>query len=60
MSNAIRDAGIAADRVSYINAHGTSTSAGDLAESRAIETVLGNAARQVAVSSTKSMVGHLL
>ena len=60
MSNAIRDAGIAVDRVSYINAHGTSTSAGDLAESRAIETVLGNAARQVAVSSTKSMVGHLL
>ena len=60
MSNAIRDAGIAADRISYINAHGTSTSAGDLAESRAIETVLGNAARQVAVSSTKSMVGHLL
>jgi len=60
MSNAIRDAGIAADRVSYINAHGTSTIAGDLAESRAIETVLGNAARQVAVSSTKSMVGHLL
>ncbi|MGL4564719.1 MAG: beta-ketoacyl-ACP synthase II, partial [Halioglobus sp.] len=60
MSNAIKDAGIAADRVSYINAHGTSTSAGDLPESRAIETVLGNAARQVAVSSTKSMVGHLL
>ncbi len=60
MSNAIRDAGIAADRVSYINAHGTSTSAGDLAESRAIETVLGNAAGQVAVSSTKSMIGHLL
>ena len=60
MSNAIRDAAIAVERVSYINAHGTSTSAGDLAESRAIETVLGNAARQVAVSSTKSMVGHLL
>ncbi|MBP6700361.1 MAG: beta-ketoacyl-ACP synthase II [Halioglobus sp.] len=60
MSNAIRDAGIARDRISYINAHGTSTSAGDLAESRAIETVLGSAARTVAVSSTKSMVGHLL
>ena len=60
MSNAIRDAGIALDRISYINAHGTSTSAGDLAESRAIETVFGSAARQVAVSSTKSMVGHLL
>ena len=60
MSNAIRDAGVAADRISYINAHGTSTSAGDLAESRAIEAVLGSAAEKVAVSSTKSMVGHLL
>jgi 3-oxoacyl-[acyl-carrier-protein] synthase II len=60
MSNAIRDAGIAVDRINYINAHGTSTSAGDLAESRAVETVLGSAAAKVAVSSTKSMVGHLL
>ena len=60
MSNAIRDAGVALERISYINAHGTSTNAGDLAESRAIETVLGTAAAQVAVSSTKSMVGHLL
>ncbi|MCB1767879.1 MAG: beta-ketoacyl-ACP synthase II, partial [Candidatus Competibacteraceae bacterium] len=60
MSNAIRDAGVAIERISYINAHGTSTNAGDLAESRAIETVLGTAAAQVAVSSTKSMVGHLL
>lgn len=60
MSNAIRDAGVAVDRISYINAHGTSTNAGDLAESRAIESVLGNAAAKVAVSSTKSMVGHLL
>lgn len=60
MSNAIRDAGVSADRINYINAHGTSTSAGDLAESRAVETVLGSAAQQVAVSSTKSMVGHLL
>ncbi|MFO7550577.1 MAG: beta-ketoacyl-ACP synthase II, partial [Haliea sp.] len=42
------------------NAHGTSTSAGDLAESRAIETVLGTGAGAVAVSSTKSMIGHLL
>ena len=60
MSNAIRDAGVSVERISYINAHGTSTNAGDLAESRAVETVLGSAAQQVAVSSTKSMVGHLL
>jgi 3-oxoacyl-[acyl-carrier-protein] synthase II len=60
MRNALRDAGLAADRVDYINAHGTSTLAGDLAESRAIESVLGSAAATVAVSSTKSMIGHLL
>lgn len=60
MRNAIRDAGIALDKINYINAHGTSTVAGDLAESRAIESVLGTAAAQVAVSSTKSMIGHLL
>ena len=60
MANAIRDAGVAVDRINYINAHGTSTNAGDLAESRAVESVLGNAAAQVAVSSTKSMIGHLL
>ena len=60
MRNAIDDAGIALENINYINAHGTSTVAGDLAESRAIETVLGNAAADVAVSSTKSMIGHLL
>jgi 3-oxoacyl-[acyl-carrier-protein] synthase II len=60
MSNAINDAGIALDKISYINAHGTSTHAGDLAESRAIESVFGSTASQVAVSSTKSMIGHLL
>lgn len=60
MANAIRDAGIAVDKINYINAHGTSTPAGDVAESRAVETVLGTAAEQVAVSSTKSMIGHLL
>jgi 3-oxoacyl-[acyl-carrier-protein] synthase II len=60
MRNAIKDAGIALDKINYINAHGTSTLAGDLAESRAIESVLGSAAAQVAVSSTKSMIGHLL
>ena len=60
MRNAIRDAGLALDKINHINAHGTSTIAGDLAESRAIESVLGDAARDVAVSSTKSMIGHLL
>ncbi|MHB0776920.1 beta-ketoacyl-ACP synthase II [Halomonas sp. WWR20] len=60
MSNAIRDAGIAPGKIDYINAHGTSTPAGDLAESRAVERVLGDAAKSVAVSSTKSMIGHLL
>ena len=60
MNNAIRDAGIAVDKINYINAHGTSTNAGDVAESRAVEAVLGSAASQVAVSSTKSMIGHLL
>lgn len=57
MQNAITDAGIAANEVGYINAHGTSTPAGDVAESRAIETVLGHS---MSVSSTKSMTGHLL
>ncbi|MEH6589650.1 MAG: beta-ketoacyl-ACP synthase II [Halioglobus sp.] len=60
MQNAVRDAGINAGRISYINAHGTSTNAGDVAESRAVETVMGSDAGNVAVSSTKSMIGHLL
>jgi 3-oxoacyl-[acyl-carrier-protein] synthase II len=60
MRNAIRDAGVDLGKINYINAHGTSTLAGDLAESRAIESVLGNLSSQVAVSSTKSMIGHLL
>ncbi|WP_084592374.1 beta-ketoacyl-ACP synthase II [Pseudohaliea rubra] len=60
MRNAITDAGLPADAIDYINAHGTSTQAGDRAESRAIEEVLGPAASKVAVSSTKSMIGHLL
>ncbi|MBB3183453.1 3-oxoacyl-[acyl-carrier-protein] synthase II [Halomonas fontilapidosi] len=60
MRNAIRDAGIDASAVDYINAHGTSTAHGDLAESRAVEAVMGDAAKTVAVSSTKSMIGHLL
>ncbi len=60
MRNAIRDAGIDPSAVDYINAHGTSTAHGDLAESRAVEEVMGEAAKSVAVSSTKSMIGHLL
>lgn len=60
MSNAVADAGINPSQLDYINAHGTSTPAGDVAESLAIETVMGDAAKSVAVSSTKSMIGHLL
>jgi 3-oxoacyl-[acyl-carrier-protein] synthase II len=60
MRNAIEDAAIPVESIAYINAHGTSTLAGDLAESRAVESVFGAAARTVAVSSTKSMLGHLL
>jgi 3-oxoacyl-[acyl-carrier-protein] synthase II len=60
MANAIQDSGLALDKVNYINAHGTSTVAGDVAESRAVQTVLGAEADKVAVSSTKSMIGHLL
>jgi 3-oxoacyl-[acyl-carrier-protein] synthase II len=60
MQAALRDAGLNADQLGYINAHGTSTVAGDVAESRAVEQLMGAAAQDVAVSSTKSMVGHLL
>lgn len=60
MRNAIADAGMASSDINYINAHGTSTNAGDKAEIRAVKSVLGTAAEQVAVSSTKSMIGHLL
>jgi 3-oxoacyl-[acyl-carrier-protein] synthase II len=60
MNNALRDAGVAPETVGYINAHGTSTLAGDLAESRAVETVFGDHAARLAMSSSKSMTGHLL
>ena len=60
MSNAIRDAQIPASEVDYINAHATSTGLGDLAETIAIKRTLGEHAKKVAVSSTKSMTGHLL
>lgn len=57
---ALKDAGITPEEVSYINAHGTSTPANDSTETSAIKTALGDRARKVAVSSTKSMTGHLL
>lgn len=60
MENALRNAGVAADEVDYINAHGTSTQMGDLAEIAAIKSLFGEHAEKLAVSSTKSMIGHLL
>ena len=60
MVNAMRDAGITPADVSYINAHGTSTPAGDLAETKAVKAAFGDQAYKVPVSSTKSMTGHLL
>lgn len=60
MRAALRTAGISPDRVDYVNAHGTSTPANDVHETMAIQSVLGEHARNVAVSSVKSMLGHLL
>ncbi len=60
MAAAIKDAGIEASAIDYINAHGTSTPAGDIAETQAVKTVFGEHANKVLVSSTKSMTGHLL
>lgn len=60
MRNALRDANLAPEQVDHINAHGTSTPLGDLAECIAIKNVFGQAAYDLAISSTKSMIGHLL
>ncbi len=60
MLNTLRDAGVNPGDVDYINAHGTSTLAGDLAETNAIKSAFGEQAKKIPVSSTKSMTGHLL
>lgn len=60
MQNAIDDAGMDLDQIGYINAHGTSTPAGDIAEVAAVKKVFGEHANKLKVSSTKSMIGHLL
>ncbi|MEP5765517.1 MAG: beta-ketoacyl-ACP synthase II [Halieaceae bacterium] len=60
MQQAVSDGGIDASQINYINAHGTSTPAGDTAECCAVKSLMGAAAGNVAVSSTKSMIGHLL
>ena len=60
MNNALRNAGLNRDQVNYINAHGTSTPLGDVAETVAVKNCFGDYARKLAISSTKSMTGHLL
>ena len=60
MEDALKDAGVNAEEVGYINAHGTSTHAGDKAETQAVKSIFGAAADKVMVGSSKSMMGHLL
>jgi 3-oxoacyl-[acyl-carrier-protein] synthase II len=60
MENALKDAGVNAEDVGYINAHGTSTHAGDKAETQAVKSIFGASADKVMVGSSKSMMGHLL
>ena len=60
MKNALKDAGIAPEEIGYINAHGTSTPAGDVVEARAIKSMFNAHAKNLVVNSTKSMIGHLL
>ena len=60
MSNALRDAQLSPQNIQYLNAHGTSTPAGDIAETKAIQSVFGSSAEALWVSSTKSMLGHML
>lgn len=60
MKNALKEAEISIDEVDYINAHGTSTPNGDVSELKAIQTLFGDCAKDINISSTKSMTGHLL